>query len=89
MCVENLVYTPTLDNLNNFFGGDIDDVDVNEYLQPHIMEMELRLTFEPNQEFAAKIADSLHATTVDLWFPKKIFCYDVDRALFEYPPAGQ
>lgn len=74
-CVENLVYTPTIDDLKNFFGGDMDE--------PHIMEMHVPLTFEPHDSFAARIAEGSHETTADLWFPKEIFCYDLDRALFE------
>jgi hypothetical protein len=85
-CIEMLVVAPTLEDLHAFFGANPTDDDIDEYLQPHVMETWVRMTFEPHMPYKGKVAEN-SATTADLWFQNETFAYDVDRALFEYVPA--
>lgn len=85
-CVTMLVVTPTLEDLHGLFGADSKDDDVDEYLQPHVMQMDVRLFFEAHKAYDAKIAES-SPTTADLWFLNETIAYDVDRALFEFVPV--
>lgn len=81
-CITMLVVTPTLEDLHAFFGADPTDDDLDEYLQPHVIEKCVTLTWKPSISYKAKVAEN-SVTTADLWFPKDTFAYDVDRVLFE------